>query len=306
MSASLETTPSLPRDTQADRLPAPRPHGLRHHLLHFIRHKPLGAIGGLIILVFCIVAAFAPFIAPFDPVKIDSGRLLLAPNAINYLGTDEFGRDIFSRLIWGARISLMVGLLAVLLGTTTGSLLGLISGYFGGKFDAVIQRIMDTLMAFPMLVLALAMVAALGSSIQNVIFALAVVIMPNAARVIRSTALSVRQKPFIEAAHNLGLSQWRILFRHVLPNCLAPYIILATAGLGSAILSEASLSFLGLGTPPPEPSWGAMLSGKTQRYMTEAPWLAIFPGLAITFVVFGFNFLGDALRDILDPKLRSR
>ncbi|SDN73023.1 ABC transporter permease [Ensifer sp. YR511] len=280
--------------------------GIFRKAIKLARKKPLGAIGALIILGFCLVALFAPLLAPFDPMKIDSANLLMPPNLTNWFGTDEFGRDILSRLIWGARISLFVGLLAVTLGTTTGSVLGLMSGYFGGKLDAIIQRVMDTLMAFPMLVLALAMVAALGSSIRNVIIALAVVIMPNAARVIRSAALAVKEKPFVEAAHNLGLSTWRILFRHVLPNCLAPYIILATAGLGSAILSEASLSFLGLGTPPPEPSWGAMLSGKTQRYMTEAPWLAIFPGLAITLVVFGFNFLGDALRDLLDPRLRSR
>lgn len=305
MSVALDT--KLPaKGEPANPKPMPGKRGALGHVFHFIRHQPLGAIGGFIILAFCVVAVFAPLIAPYDPVRVDSARLLLPPNAQNLLGTDEFGRDIFSRLIWGARISLLVGLLAVLLGTTTGSILGLISGFFGGKLDTIIQRVMDTLMAFPMLVLALAMVAALGSSIQNVIFALAVVIMPNAARVIRSTTLSVREKPFVEAARNLGLSKWRILFRHVLPNCIAPYIILATAALGSAILSEASLSFLGLGTPPPDPSWGAMLSGKTQRYMTEAPWLAIFPGLAITFVVFGFNFLGDALRDALDPRLRSR
>ena len=302
MSVALDYT-STPPAIKHD--PRPR-RGPMAKLWRFIRHKPLGAIGGLIILVFCLVAVFAPLIAPFDPIKIDSTRLLLAPNTQNLMGTDEFGRDIFSRLVYGARISLLVGLMAVVLGTTTGAILGLISGFFGGKLDAIIQRIMDTLMAFPMLVLALAMVAALGSSIQNVIIALAVVIMPNASRVIRSTTLSVRERPFVEAAYSLGFSKWRILFRHVLPNCIAPYIILATAALGSAILSEASLSFLGLGTPPPEPSWGAMLSGKTQRYMTEAPWLAIFPGLAITLVVFGFNFLGDALRDILDPKLRSR
>jgi len=275
-------------------------------LLGVARKKPLGAVGACIILVFCCVALFAPWIAPFDPLAIDSNNLLTPPNSVNWFGTDEFGRDIFSRLIWGARISLFVGFMAVLLGTTLGSLLGLVSGFFGGRLDTVIQRIMDTLMAFPMLVLALAMVAALGPSIRNVIIALAVVIMPNAARVLRSTVLSVKEKPFVEAAKNLGFSKARILFKHVLPNCIAPFIILATAGLGSAILSEASLSFLGLGTPPPEPSWGAMLSGKTQRYMTEAPWLAIFPGLAITFVVFGFNFLGDALRDFLDPRLRSR
>lgn len=271
-----------------------------------LMRKPLGMAGALIILFFSLAAIFAPWIAPYDPMEIDSSRLLLAPNSLHWFGTDEFGRDIFSRLVWGARISLFVGFMAVLLGTVSGSILGLVSGYFGGRIDAMIQRVMDTLMAFPMLVLALAMVAALGPSIRNVIIALAVVIMPNAARVIRSAALTVKEKPFVEAAHNLGLSTWRILFVHVLPNCIAPFIIMATAGLGSAILSEASLSFLGLGTPPPEPSWGAMLSGKTQRYMMEAPWLAIFPGLAISLVVFGFNFLGDALRDLLDPRLRSR
>lgn len=272
----------------------------------FGRRNPLGAIGILIIVLFLLVAAFAPWLAPHDPYLMDSDVLLAPPGPGHWMGTDDFGRDVMSRIIWGSRISLTVGLIAVGLGTTSGALIGMVSAYFGGKVDYAVQRIMDMLMAFPMLVLALAMVAALGSSIRNVILALAVVIAPNAARVIRSTVLSVKEKPFIEAAKNLGYSHARILFVHILPNCLAPYIILATAGLGGAILSEASLSFLGLGAVPPEPSWGAMLSGKTQRYMTEAPWLAIFPGLAITFVVFGFNFLGDALRDILDPRMRLR
>lgn len=293
--------------------PTPAPTSLRpprserlRSLWRMARRKPLGLAGAVILTLFALVALAAPLLAPFDPVAINSDRLLAAPDAQNWLGTDEFGRDILSRLIWGARTSLFVGFMAVLLGTTTGSLLGLMGGYFGGRFDAIVQRIMDTLMAFPMLVLALAMVAALGPSMRNVIIALAIVIMPNASRVIRSAALSVKERPFIEAARNLGFTRWRILFRHILPNCLAPFIILATAGLGSAILSEASLSFLGLGTPPPNPSWGAMLSGKTQRYMVDAPWLAIAPGLSITLVVFGFNFLGDALRDLLDPKLRQR
>ena len=283
-----------------------RNHGLTVKLLHFAKDKPLGAVGAVIILSFCIIAAIAPLIAPFDPLAIDSTRMLMSPNSINLFGTDQFGRDILSRMIWGARTSLLVGFAAVFLGTTTGAFLGLVSGFFGGKLDTLIQRAMDTLMAFPMLVLALALVAALGASLSNVIFALAVVIMPNAARVICSAVLSVRERPFVEAAHNMGFSRWRILFRHILPNCFAPFIILATAAIGSAILSEASLSFLGLGTPPPSPSWGGMLSGKTQRYMTQAPWLAIYPGLGLTLIVFGFNFLGDALRDILDPKLRSR
>lgn len=277
-----------------------------HGVRKFVRRKPLGVIGAGIIIVFAVVALFAPLLAPYDPYLIDSRNLLKPPSARNWMGTDEFGRDILSRIIWGSRVSVFVGLVAVALGTTTGAILGLVSGYFGGKIDYIVQRLMDTLMAFPMLILALAMVAALGASIRNVILALAVVILPNSARVIRSSTLSVRERPYIEAARNLGFSNLRILFRHVLPNCVAPYIILATAALGGAILAEASLSFLGLGTPPPEPSWGAMLSGKTQRYMTQAPWLAVFPGLTITLVVFGFNFLGDALRDLLDPRLRAR
>lgn len=284
---------------------AARPSYLRK-AARFARRNPMGAFGIGIIVIFIIIALLAPWLAPHDPYVMDSTIILAAPNADHWMGTDEFGRDVMSRIIWGSRISLYVGLIAVGLGTTSGAVIGMVSAYFGGKLDYAVQRFMDMLMAFPMLVLALAMVAALGASIQNVILALAVVIMPNSARVIRSSVLSIKEKPFIEAAKNLGYSHARIVFVHILPNCLAPYIILATAGLGGAILSEASLSFLGLGTVPPEPSWGAMLSGKTQRYMAEAPWLAIFPGLAITLVVFGFNFLGDALRDILDPRMRMR
>jgi peptide/nickel transport system permease protein len=269
------------------------------------RRKPLGAVGAGIILIFVVVAIFAPVLAPHDPYLINAGNMLAAPNQSNWLGTDEYGRDILSRIIYGARISIFVGLMAVGIGTTIGALLGIVSGYFGGTVDYLIQRVMDTLMAFPTLILALAMVAVLGPSIQNVIIALAIVKLPNACRVVRSTALSIRERPFIVAARNLGLTHTRILLVHILPNCMAPFIILATAGLGSAILSEAALSFLGLGTPPPEPSWGAMLSGRTQRYMLQAPWMAIAPGLAITIIVFGFNFLGDALRDLLDPHQRE-
>ncbi|MFB9950495.1 ABC transporter permease [Rhizobium puerariae] len=272
----------------------------------FARRKPLGAIGGVIIPVFALVALFAPVLAPHDPYLVNSANLLAPPGPENWLGTDEFGRDILSRLIYGARTSVYVSFMAVGIGTTTGALLGLISGFAGGRLDFAIQRVMDMLMSFPTLILALAMVAVLGSSLENVILALAIVMLPGAARVIRSTTLSIRERPYIMAARNLGLTNVRILLVHVLPNCIAPFIILATAGLGSAILSEASLSFLGLGTPPPEPSWGAMLSGKTQRYMIQAPWLAIAPGMAITIVVFGFNFLGDALRDVLDPHQSGR
>lgn len=262
----------------------------------------MGALGLSIVVVFVLVAIFAPWIAPYDPIRMNYDELLKSPNPSNWLGTDEYGRDLASRLIWGARTSLIIGLSAVFLGTTSGAILGMVGGFLGGRFDLIIQRVMDMLMAFPMLVLALAMVAVLGASVQNVIFALSVAILPNAARILRSATLVIREQAFVEAALNLGFSKWRILFRHILPNCVGPYVVVATSVLGTAILSEATLSFLGLGTPPPAPSWGAMLSGKTQSYMVEAPWLAIFPGLTITLVVFAFNFFGDALRDLIDPK----
>jgi peptide/nickel transport system permease protein len=279
---------------------------LPRKLLKLARRRPLGAVGGLIVLALIIVATLAPWIAPYDPYKLNAAELLVAPNWSHWMGTDEFGRDILSRIIWGARTSLTVGLLAVGLGTTTGAALGLVSGYLGGRADYIIQRCMDVLMAFPGLILALAMVAALGPSITNVVLALSITILPGPSRVLRASAIGLRELPFIDAARNLGYSNTRIVFRHILPNCVAPYIIIATSALGGAILSEAGLSFLGLGTPPPSPSWGSMLSGAAQRSMYEAPWLAIFPGLAITIVLFGFNFLGDALRDLLDPRLRNR
>lgn len=271
-----------------------------------IRKRPLGAIAALIILTLAVVAVLAPWLAPYDPFKLNPGAILKAPSALNWMGTDEYGRDVMSRIIWGSRVSLLVGLMSVGLGTTTGAVIGLICGYFGGKVDYVIQRFMDVLMAFPGLILALAMVAALGASIHNVVIALSLTIIPGASRVIRSSAVSLRESMFVDAARNLGYSNLRIIFRHIMPNCVAPYIIIATSALGHAILAEAGLSFLGLGTPPPAPSWGGMLSGSAQRFMTEAPWLAVFPGLAITLVVLGFSFLGDALRDQLDPRLRSR
>jgi len=271
----------------------------------FALRKPLGAAGLVIIAIFGVLAIGAPWLAPLDPFQINPGALLAPPSPQYWLGTDEFGRDIMSRIIWGARVSMFVGLMAVAIGSTLGAVLGLVGGYLGGVVDDIIQRIVEVLLAFPMLVLALAMVAALGSSTWNVIMALAVVLAPNAARVVRSSVLTIRERPFVEAARNMGLSDRRILFRHILPNCVAPFIITATAGIGTTILSEASLSFLGLGTPPPTPSWGAMLSNNMHSYMVEAPWMALAPGIALTLVVFGFNFLGDALRDVLDPKLRA-
>jgi peptide/nickel transport system permease protein len=272
----------------------------------FIRRKPMGFVGVVIIFVLTLTAVFADKIARYKPDQVRAAERLKAPSATHWFGTDDFGRDVFSRVAHGARISLRIGIVAVLLGTTAGALIGLTSGYLGGRADLVTQRIMDALMAFPTLVLALAVVAALGASLRNVILAVSLTLVPAANRLVRSVALSVRETSFVLAARALGASQWRTVFRHVLPNCLAPYLVIATANLGSAVVAEASLGFLGLGVPPPTPAWGSMLSGATQSYLFRAPWMAIYPGLAISFAVFGFNMLGDAIRDLLDPKLKGR
>lgn len=273
-------------------------------LRDFARRKPLGAAGGVIVVGLVLVAILAPLLAPFNPYKQYLEDVFRPPGVPYFLGTDDLGRDILSRIIWGARISLYVGLLAVISGTTVGGVAGLVSGYVGGRMDMLLQRLMDALMSFPTLILALSIMAALGTSLSNVVIAIAIVEIPRASRVIRSTSLSVKEMQYVEAARAVGSSGWRIVFRHVLPNCLAPYIVLATAELGAAIIVEASLSFLGLGTPPPEPSWGGMLAGSGRSYLERAPWIAIFPGLVMSLVVFGFNLLGDAVRDIWDPRLR--
>ncbi|MBI2909801.1 MAG: ABC transporter permease [Chloroflexi bacterium] len=273
-------------------------------LLRFFRTKPLGAAGGLVVALLVIVAIFAPLVAPHEPNQLSQRDILKPPSAEFFFGTDDFGRDIFSRIVYGSRISLYVGIFSMIAGTTSGALLGLLGGYFGGRTDNLIQRVMDVMMAFPMLVLALAIVAVLGASLNNVILAIAFPIVPRAARVVRSSALTVKQNQYVDAAKAMGCGDGRIIFMHILPNCTAPYIVLATAQLGGAILVEASLSFLGLGVPPPHPTWGSMLTGAAQRFAQTAPWMAVYPGIAISLAVFGFNLLGDALRDVLDPRLR--
>jgi peptide/nickel transport system permease protein len=272
----------------------------------FVRRKPMGVAGVVIVCLLVVMAVFAARIAQYDPYQIRALLRFQPPGSVFWFGTDDFGRDVFSRVVYGARISLEIGISAVLLGTSVGALVGLISGYSGGRTDLVVQRIMDALMAFPTLVLALAVVAALGASLPNVILAVAFTLIPVANRVVRSVALSVRETTYVMAARGLGASERRVLFTHVLPNCFAPYVVIATANLGTAILAEAALGFLGLGVPPPTPAWGSMLSGAAQSNLFRAPWMAVYPGGAITLAVFGFNMLGDALRDVLDPRLRGR
>ncbi len=274
-------------------------------LTAFCRSKPLGAAGGLLLLLFVLVALFAPLIATHDPNAQVLADRLQGPSFNYIMGTDDYGRDVFSRIVWGSRTSLYVSLLAIALGTVLGTVIGLTSGYFGGKYDLVMQRIMDSLMSIPGLVLSMVIMAALGTNMNNVVLAIGIISMPHQARIVRGTTLSIKNSSFIEAARAIGSKDLRIQLVHILPNVTAPIIIMATAGLGSAILIESSLSFLGLGVPPPEPSWGRMLSGSARKYMETAPWLVIFPGLAISLAVLGFNLFGDSLRDWWDPKLRG-
>ncbi|HET8577536.1 MAG TPA: ABC transporter permease [Methylomirabilota bacterium] len=274
-------------------------------IARFCRKKPLGAAGGLVMLVIVLTAAFANQLQTNDPIATEAGQTLAPPGHEHWLGTDHLGRDIYSRIVHGARVSLIVGVASTLLGSVLGGIIGLLSGYVGGKTDLVAQRIMDILQGLPLLVLALVMSAALGPSIHNVVIAISIPIVPRAARVIRSSVLAIRELQYVEAARALGLKHLRIAFRHILPNTIGPFIVLCTAQLGSAILVEAALSFLGLGVPEPYPSWGRMLSVSAAEYAQKAPHLVIFPGLAISLAVFGSNLLGDALRDTLDPRLRG-
>jgi peptide/nickel transport system permease protein len=276
-----------------------RAEGIWSKILHHAASHPLGVVGAL------FAAVFADLITVYGPTTTNSAISLLPPGHGHPLGADAMGRDIYSRIVYGARISLAVGLGSTLLGSVFGVALGLTSGYIGGWVDLIIQRLVDVLQAVPLLVLALVMAAALGPALDNTIVAIAIPLIPYTARVIRSNALTLREQPFVEAARAVGMSEFRIAVRHVLPNTVAPLIVIATAQLGAAILTEASLSFLGLGVPEPHPSWGRMLSESAAEYVRVAPWLVIFPGIAISLAVFGTNLFGDALRDILDPRLRD-
>ena len=297
--ATVATTPS------AEALPK-----RKNPMLQFIRSQPLGMIGFLIILVYVVCALGATWIAPYDPEAIDFGAMLARPGEEHLFGTDQYGRDVFSRIVYGARTALAVGILSALFGCTVGALVGAASGYFGGRIDNAIQRVVDIMLSFPIIVLAMVVVAVLGKRTAlgvdwNLIAAISLPIIPKMARVARSSTLSIVAMPFIDAARAAGFSHMRIILRHILPNIVAPYLIMVTAFMAQAILLEASLSYLGLGVTEPTPAWGLMLSGTSADFYQSAPWMILFPGAAITLAVFAFNLFGDSLRDWLDPKLKS-
>jgi peptide/nickel transport system permease protein len=300
MATSIEVTQAPATAPLAPRLSA------LDEVVKFVRTKPLGAAGAIIILGMMLVAASAEPLAPYDAFQADYALQFARPSLEHWFGTDEFGRDLMSRIMFGARIALFVGFAASFIGCTIGGLLGVISAYLGGKVDLFLERLMDILLAFPQLILALAIASILGPAVQNVVIAISIPIIPRAARVVRATALSVKEHVYVEAVGALGAPRWRIVLRHIVPNVVAPYIILLTAQLGGAILAEAALSYLGLGAAEPTPSWGLMLSGSALSYAEKAPWIPIFPGIAISLGVFGFNLFGDSLRDALDPKLRNK
>ena len=270
-----------------------------------MKRKPLGAISAALLVLLVLTAVFADVLAPYDPLATSPEIRLSAPSRAHLFGTDDIGRDVFSRVIHGSRISLWVGLLAVGIGTAAGMVVGLLCGYCEGRLDLVMQRIMDAVQAIPGLVLALAIVSVLKPSTTNAMIAIAIVIIPGNSRIVRGAVLSSKQNRYVEAAQAIGCRHPRIILSHILPNVTAPILIIASIWLGNAILIEATLSFLGLGTQPPTPSWGLMLSSTGRAFMEQAPWLAIFPGLAISLAVFAFNLFGDTLRDAWDPKLRK-
>jgi peptide/nickel transport system permease protein len=273
---------------------------LRRLLLH-----RLSVVGLLLVTLLLILSLLAPWLAPYNPNKISIGERILPPSMKHLFGTDQFGRDVFSRVLYGTRISLQVGLFSVILGGLIGIVIGSIGGYLGGWIDSIIVLIMDTLISFPATLLGIAFMAVMGPNIENTILALTIIGIPRYGRVVRVAALSIREKEYIEAARAAGSGQIKIMLLHVLPGAMAPLIVVTTIGIANAVLIEAALSFLGLGVSPPAPSWGNILADG-RNFLTQAPWLTIFPGMAISLTVLGFNTLGDGLRDVLDPKLKNR
>jgi peptide/nickel transport system permease protein len=270
-----------------------------------VRRKPLGALGGVIVVAMLVMAVFAEQIAPYGYDQTIRGARMKSPSAAHWLGTDNLSRDMWSRVVYGARVSVTVGFLTIAMAVVFATAIGVSSAYFGGVWDLVVQRLVDAWLSFPYLIIILSVMAVLGPGLGNVVISLAVLIAATNSRVIRGATLGVMQHAYVEAARAMGCGNTRIIVRHLLPNIAATVIILATIGLGAVILAESALSFLGFGVPPPHPSWGGMLSGSGRTYMFRAPWMAVWPGVAISLAVFGFNMLGDALRDVLDPRLRG-
>ena len=289
----------------AEEMPEPKRSALRF-ARQFCRRQPLGTFGLVLVLVMFAAGLLAGWIAPYDPEENDFNAMMEAPSWLHLLGTDQLGRDIFSRLLYGARTALIVGLTSAIVGGFTGLVLGVASAYFGGRLDLMFQRLFDIVMAFPLIIMALAVVSIFGTGVHNVIVAITIPLIPRCARVVRSSALAIREIPYVDAARACGYSHSRIILRHMVPNVMAPFLIMLTAFVGQAILAEASLSYLGLGVQEPTPAWGLMLQGGAEEYASTAPWIASFPGLAIALTVFGVSLFGDALRDVLDPKLRER
>jgi peptide/nickel transport system permease protein len=296
--ATVETFVEAPETTASARW--------RSAIVDFCKQRPLGALGAAVVLLNIVVAILANLISPYDPLATDYGAMLAAPSRSHWLGTDAFGRDVLTRILYGSRTAMLVGFSCAFVGATLGAVIGVASAYFGGKVDLLIQRVMDIFLSFPLIILALAVVAMLGTGLTNVIAAITVPMIPRAALVARSSALAIREMPYVDAARAAGFTHVRIILRHMLPNVMAPYLIMLTAFLGQAILLEASLSFLGLGVSEPTPAWGLMLRGAAVQFAESAPWMAVFPGLAISLAVFAFNLFGDALRDALDPRLRTQ
>ncbi len=285
---------------------AERPRSWRAGVIGFCRRQPLGTVGLAVVLVMAVAGLSAEWIAPYSPTSNDFAAMTEPPSWAHLMGTDQFGRDLFSRIVFGARTALIVGFSCAIVGGVAGLVLGVASAYFGGRIDLVLQRVLDVVMAFPLIIMALAVIAIFGSGVFNVIVAITIPLVPRCARVVRSSALAIREMPYIDAARACGFGHARIILRHMVPNVLAPFLIMLTAFVGQAILAEASLSYLGLGVQEPTAAWGLMLQGGAEEYASTAPWIAVFPGIAIALTVFGFSLFGDALRDAIDPRLRER
>jgi peptide/nickel transport system permease protein len=282
------------------------PRGVWAATTRFLRRQPVGTIGIVLVAIFGLCGLFANVISPYDPTSNDFAAMTQAPSWAHWLGTDQLGRDILSRILFGARTAFIVGITSAVVGGSSGLVLGVGSAYFGGRIDLFLQRILDIVMSFPLIIMALAVVSIFGTGVHNVIVAITIPLIPRCARVVRSSALAIRNVPYVDAARALGYSHSRIILAHMVPNVVAPFLIMLTSFVGQAILAEAALSYLGLGVQEPVPAWGLMLQGGAEEYASTAPWIAIFPGLAIMLTVFGINLFGDALRDVLDPKLRER